>query len=159
MPFKDVREFITKLETEGQLQRIEEEVDWNLEAGAMVRWANERGLPAPFFQRIKGYPEGYSILGSPLGTHKRMAIAMDMDKNVSQREMIDEYLRRRRRPIKPILVSDGPCKENICVGDEVDLLKFPAPMVHESDGGRYIGTFHVTISKDLDSEWMNWSMY
>jgi len=159
MPFKDVREFITKLEAEGQLRRIAEEVDWNLEVGAMVRWANEGGLPAPFFQQIKGYPEGYSILGSPVGTRQRMAIAMDIDKDVSQREMIEEYLRRRQQPIKPILVNDGPCKENIHVGDEVDLFKFPSPMVHEGDGGRYIGTFHATISRDLDSEWVNWSMY
>ncbi|GAI32961.1 unnamed protein product, partial [marine sediment metagenome] len=35
MPFKDVREFIAKLEKEGEALRIEEEVDWNLEAGAI----------------------------------------------------------------------------------------------------------------------------
>ena len=53
MPFKDLREFITKLEKEGQAQRIEEEVDWNLEAGAIVRRSMEAGLPAPFFQQMK----------------------------------------------------------------------------------------------------------
>ncbi len=37
MPFKDLREFINKLEKEGEAQSIEEEVDWNLEAGAMLR--------------------------------------------------------------------------------------------------------------------------
>ncbi len=41
MPFKDIREFFAKLEKEGEAIRIEEEVDWNLEAGAMVRFSNE----------------------------------------------------------------------------------------------------------------------
>ncbi|MFC1938501.1 hypothetical protein ACFLWH_02485, partial [Chloroflexota bacterium] len=30
MPFSDVREFIAKLEKEGEAQRIDEEIDWNL---------------------------------------------------------------------------------------------------------------------------------
>jgi len=45
MPFKDVRGFIAKLEKESEAVRIEEEVDWNLEAGAMVGRASEVGLP------------------------------------------------------------------------------------------------------------------
>ncbi|GAI47512.1 unnamed protein product, partial [marine sediment metagenome] len=32
-------------------------------------------------------------------------------------------------------------------------------MLHEGDGGRYIGTWHITISKDLESDWVNWGMY
>jgi len=47
MPFKDVREFIARLEKEGEAQRIEEEVDWDLEAGAMLRKSAEAGLPTP----------------------------------------------------------------------------------------------------------------
>ena len=159
MPFKDLREFIDRLEKEGEVQRIKEEVDWNLEVGAMIRWANEKGLPAPLFEMVKDYPEGYRIFGSPLGTQKRMAIAMDMDTNSSVREMQDEYLKRKRNPIKPVLVKDGPCKENIHIGDKVDLLAFPVPMQHLSDGGRYIGTWHLTINKDPDSDWVNWGMF
>jgi UbiD family decarboxylase len=37
MPFKDLREFIAKLEEEGEAIKIEEEVDWNLKpSGAGV---------------------------------------------------------------------------------------------------------------------------
>ncbi|MFC1902548.1 hypothetical protein ACFLX4_00560 [Chloroflexota bacterium] len=61
MPFKDLREFIAKLEKEGEAIQIEEEVDWNMEAGAMLRRSTEEGLPAPFFQKIKDYPEGYRL--------------------------------------------------------------------------------------------------
>ncbi|MBI4187030.1 MAG: UbiD family decarboxylase [Chloroflexi bacterium] len=159
MPFKDLREFIDRLEKEGDIQRIEEEVDWNLEAGAIVRHSNERGLPAPFFQKIKGYPESCKIFGSPLATLRRLAIAMGMNPNASTRELQAEYLKAKKHPIKPVLVKDGPCKENIHTGDEVDLLEFPVPMVHEGDGGRFIGTWHLDVSKDPDSGWVNWGMY
>ena len=66
MPFKDLREFIARLEKEGEAQGIDEEVDWNLEAGAMVRIAGEKNLPAPFFHKVKGYPEGYKMFGGCL---------------------------------------------------------------------------------------------
>ncbi len=159
MPFRDLREFIARLEKEGEAQRIEEEIDWNLEAGAIIRRSNEKGLPAPFFQKIKDHPSGYRLFGEVLATHKRVAIAMDMETDTPVRELVEEYSRRKKKPIKPVLVHDGPCKENIQIGDEVDLLKFPVPMVHSGDGGRYIGTFHLTIAKDAESEWINWGMH
>ncbi len=159
MPFKDIREFIAKLEKEGEAQRIEGEVDWNLEVGAMIRRSNEEGLPAPFFQKISGYPDGHRIFGTPMGNCKRIAIAMDLEPNTPTKELIEQYLRRKQQPVKPLLVNHGLCKENVYVGRDVDLLKFPVPMLHDGDGGRYIGTFHLNITKDLDSDWVNWGMY
>jgi len=159
MPFNSLREFIDTLEKEGEIQRIEEEVDWNLEVGAITPWAAEQGLPAPFFQKIKGYSGDYRILGEMLSSLKRVALAMDMDKNTHPRKLIEEYLARKKEPVKPVLVKDGPCKENIRKGAEVDLLQLPVPFIHVGDGGRYIGTWHLTICKDLDSEWVNWGMY
>ncbi len=58
MPFKDLREFLARLEKEGELKKIAEEVDWNMEAGAMSRRAIEENLPVPYFQKVKGYPDG-----------------------------------------------------------------------------------------------------
>ncbi|MDP2856204.1 MAG: UbiD family decarboxylase, partial [bacterium] len=159
MPFRDIREFIAKLETEGEARRIEEEVDWNLEAGAMLRRSHEANLPAPFFQKVKDYPAGYRLFGGTLANDRRKAIAMEMPPDTPLKELAEEYLRRKDSIIKPVLVNDGPCKENVHVGNEVDLLEFPVPMIHEGDGGRYIGTWHITISRDPNSEWVNWGMY
>ena len=159
MPFKDVREFVARLEKEGEVQRIEEEVDWNLEVGAMLRRSAEKRLPAPFFQKIKDYPDGYRVFGNSVANYRRKAIALDMNPDSHPKEVIEEFTRRKHQPIKPVLVSDGPCKENIHIGDEVDLLEFPVPMIHSGDGGRYIGTWCSTISKDLGSGWVNWGMY
>lgn len=50
---KSFREYIEKLKDVGEVKEIEEEVDWNLEMGAIIRWCNEHGGPAPLFNNIK----------------------------------------------------------------------------------------------------------
>jgi len=159
MAFKDLREYIAKLEETGDLQKIDEEVDWDLEAGAIMRRCNEMSGPAPFFNKIKDYPDSHRILGSPMATFRRLAIALELDPDTPYSELIDIYNDRIKNPIKPIQVSDGPCKENIKLGDDVDLLEFPSLMIHEGDGGRYMGTWHISAIKDPDSGWVNWGMY
>lgn len=159
MPFQDLRDFIARLETAGEALRIEEEVDWDLEAGAMIRRANEADLPALLFQKVKGYPPGYRLFGEGLRNHRQIALALNLDRGTPARELVQAYLQRKGSPLKPILVKDGPCKENVCLGGEVDLLKFPVPMIHEGDGGRYIGTWHLTICQDPESGWVNWGVY
>jgi len=79
--------------------------------------------------------------------------------SASAKEIMLTYLERKEKPIKPITVKSGPCKENILLGDDLDLLKFPSPLIHGGDGGRYIGTWHTVITKDPDSSWVNWGMY
>ena len=158
MAFNDLREFIATLDKYGELQVIKKEVDWNLEAGAIMRRCNETGGPAQLFEKILDHP-GHRIFGGTLATFRRLAIAMEMDTEVTFRKLLDEFMKRQRSPIKPILVNTGPCKENILVGDEVDLGLFPTPLVHGGDGGRYIGTWNVGACKDPDSDWINWGTY
>lgn len=50
-------------------------------------------------------------------------------------------------------------KENVLVGDAVDLFRFPAPKWHEKDGGRYIGTGCLVITRDPDEGWVNLGTY
>src|SRR3989337_3423539 len=152
MPFNDLSEFIERLRERGDLIEINNEVDWNLEAGAIMRRCNETNERAQLFNNIKGYPKGFRLLGSPLANLRRVAIALEMGPESSYREILDEYIKRRKNIIKPIIVSDGPCKENIYKGEEVDLFKFPAPLIHAGDGGRYIGTWDVGACKDPDSD-------
>lgn len=50
MPYRDLREWIAKLEELGEIQHIEKEVDWNLEVGAIIRRSYD--LKAPPFSPI-----------------------------------------------------------------------------------------------------------
>lgn len=158
MPFDDLRVFLRKLDEEGELVRVEQEVDWNEEAGAIVRRTNELGLQAVLFDHVKDYP-GWRLAGALMSAIRRVSIAMDMPANTHPRALVAEFDRRTREPIKPVRAQTGPCKENILLGDEVDLFRLPAPMIHAEDGGRYLCSWHAEITKDPDSDWVNWGMY
>ena len=67
--------------------------------------------------------------------------------------------RREQALIPPVQVEKGPCKEVVVRGDDVDVFRLPAPMLHEGDGGRYIGTWDLVVSRDPGSNWTNWGIY
>ena len=58
MSFVDMREWIARLDKEGELRRITAEVDWDRELGAISRRVLEKKGPALLFERIKGYETG-----------------------------------------------------------------------------------------------------
>lgn len=171
-PHDSVRDAMADFEKAGELVRVSKEVDWNLEAGAISRRlierghgrnVNEGGQPAVLFEKIKGYSQEHSILGNILSNLKRTAIIFghpNPDK-ATWREVQDLYIAGVENPIKPKIVKekDAPCKENKVFGNDCNLYKFPAPMVHEGDGGRYFGTWHLTVTKDKQRDWLNWGMY
>lgn len=159
MAFKDNREFIEALKKTGDVVLVKKEVDWDLEAGAISRRACELSGPAILFEKIKDYPEGYRIFAAPVATYRRVAIAMGLPANTPINKIYEAYEHREEHPVPPVIVSDGPCQENVMLGDDVDIYRLPAPMCHNGDGGRYIGTWGFVVSKDLDSEWTNWGMY
>ena len=49
--------------------------------------------------------------------------------------------------------------ENIDRDERVDVLKFPVPLLHELDGGRYIGTDDLVIMRDPENDWINAATY
>ncbi len=159
MAFKDIRQFIEALDKSGDLVRVKQEVDWDREAGAISRRNYEMQGPAILFEKIKDYPEGYRIFGGGIGHYRRLAIAMGLDPDIPVKALFDEYERREQHPIKPVIVGRGPCKENIITGEDIDLYRFPAPMIHDGDGGRYLGSWHIIVSQDPESGWTNWGMY
>ncbi|MGB9887463.1 MAG: phenylphosphate carboxylase subunit alpha [Moorellales bacterium] len=158
---KDNRDFIEALAAKGELLRIAEEVDWDLEAGAIVRKTCEDGGPAVLMENIKDYP-GHRFLGAPLASYRRLAICLGLEPDSSIPAIATEYQRRTSaRPVPPVLVdrSQAPCKQNILMGKDADLCVLPAPMVHDGDGGRYLGTWHFVVTKDPDTGEVNWGMY
>lgn len=155
----DLRSYISSLEKTGDVVHINEEVDWDMEIGAIMRRGCELRAPAPLFHRIKDYDTGTGVLGNPLATYRRVAIALGKEPQTGIRDIHAEYEARLRMPLKPLLVSKGPCKQNIISGEDIDVFRFPAPYEHEGDGNRFIGTWHVVVTKDPDSDWVNWGMY
>ncbi|MFF2924251.1 UbiD family decarboxylase [Streptomyces celluloflavus] len=68
-------------------------------------------------------------------------------------------LSKQLEPVPPVVVTTGPVLENVLVGDDVDLGVFPTPRWHDGDGGRYIGTACMVITRDPDNGWVNVGTY
>ena len=163
---KSLREFLDVLTSIGEVQPIEKEVDWNLEMGAITRHSYELRAPAPLFQNVKGVERGFRALGAPGGlsanpTYKysRIAVALGFAPSAPGRDLVEALASATRRPgIPPRWMPTGPCKENVMRGDQVDLLRFPTPFIHGTDGGRYIQTYGMNIVRTPDGKWTNWSI-
>lgn len=159
----DFRDMFSDLKKRGELLEIDQEVDWNLEAAAIAAMSYRVEGPAVVFNKLKGYPPGYRLVaglfaGTLAKPWRRIALAMGLDPDVdldTVRRVIGERL---QNPIKPIEVSTGPCKEEIHLGAEANLLEFPFPYCHEGDGGRY-STMHIVMTADPDSDWVNCGNY
>ena len=80
MAFKDHREFFQVIEKEGELVRIKQEVDWDVEVGAIGRRVYEMEGPCLLFENIKDYPEGFRICNGTTGNWPRVAMAMGLPK-------------------------------------------------------------------------------
>jgi len=158
MGFKGCRDFVQALEKSGDIIHVKQEVDWDLEIGAITRHNCELSGPAILFDKIKDYP-GHRVLGSPMANFRLLAIGLGLEPDTPLRNIFAEYTRRMGQSIPPITVKDGPCKENIVKAADLDLFSFPSPMIHDGDGGRYIATWSLDITRDLRSNWINWGMY
>lgn len=161
MAHRDYRAFLAALEKKGELFRLKSEVDWDEEVGAIYQETVLRRGPALVYENVKGHTDthGKKLAAQTDATLKRCAIALDVDENTTKADLINLWRIRSKQLIKPILVSSGPCKEIIHKGKDVNLLEFPAPKLHPRDGGRYILTWYVMVTKDPDTGWVNCGTY
>ena len=163
---RDLRGYIDALRAIGDIQDIDREVDWNLEIGAITRRSIDLRAPAPLFNAITGIEPGFRALGAPAAASgqpgmplARVAISLGLDPHAHGGEIIRALADARTRPgIPPRVVATGPCKENILLGDDIDLLRLPAPIIHGEDGGRFINTWGIVIVQTPDGSWTNWSI-
>ena len=157
MLYRDLREWLAKVEEAGELKTLPG-VDWNLEMGAI---AELYPAYAVLFDSIKDYPAGYRVLVGLLNSLKRSALTSHLPLDTDRSNFISAWRERLRnlRPLSPVEVGSGPVLENVKSGKEINLLDFPVPKWHELDGGRYIGTADVVITKDPDEGWINLGTY
>ena len=152
MELTDLRDYLEILEEYGELQRVQTEVDWNLGDGSnhapMLR---SGGSGRAFRERkrlSKRVPRSRCTTARSQSASEAFLVcayrlALRLPPHASAKEIMQTYLERKEKLTPPVRVNTGPCKENIILGDDVDALKFPIPLIHGGDGGRYIGTWHT----------------
>lgn len=161
----DLRAWIAEARALGELKDVYG-ADWNLELGA-VSEVNVRkpNAPALLFDRIPGYPEGFRVLTCSTASPARLSSILRLSGEVTHHGLVQKLRGLPRTwqaaapQYDPVGVDTGPALENIRRDAEVDLFAFPAPLWHELDGGRYIGTGCSVVTKDYDSDWVNVGTY
>jgi len=162
--FNDLREWLRLAEELGEVKHVYG-ADPHLEIGTLVQINGRNMGPALLFDRIKGYKEGFRILTNSMANIKTVNLTFGMPPSQSIRETVEALKTKastwaeEAKNFPCEFVSSGPIMENIEEGDAVDLEKFPVPLWHELDGGRYIGTGVGVITRDPDTGWVNMGTY
>ncbi|MFD7922106.1 UbiD family decarboxylase [Streptomyces sp. NPDC059740] len=160
------RDFVEELLAVGDAVEISEPVDPVLEVGAVTRRVYETRSPAPLFGNLTGGEPGFRILGAPAGlsrpetgTYGRLAAHFGLARDTTPRRLLEKLISAMHaEPLTPRVVETGPCKEIVLTGDAVDLERFPVPLLHQQDGGRYLGTYGFHVVRSPDGRWTSWSV-
>ncbi|MGB9859667.1 MAG: non-oxidative hydroxyarylic acid decarboxylases subunit C [Moorellaceae bacterium] len=147
MAYKDLREFLAKLEEEGQLVRIKEEVDPEPHIGAAGRAAaNLKNGPAVLFEKVKGYK--HRVVTNVHGSWANHALMLGLPKDTPVKEQFYELDRRwDKYPVPVKWVKDAPCKANK-ITSNINLFEvLPLYRINKYDGGFYISKA-VVVTKD-----------
>jgi UbiD family decarboxylase len=156
----DLREYISALEQDDLFRWVDREVDKDWEIGSVVRLlfrgiAEEKRF-AVGFSNIHGFSGGRVAVGL-IGASKRiLAKILGVEPEIAA--VHSRWSEALAQPIAPRMVSTGPCKENIFIGDKVDLLKLPVPIwIPEKDAGPLFTPLWIT--KDPTMRVRNVGMY
>ena len=158
----DLRTWLDEVNKLGQLTTVND-AHWNLELSTLTELINERSntRPAILFDHIKEYPAGYRVAVNLLSSLQRLALTMGIDPKLGPFDFVQRWRQQVKKiqPIEPRKVKSAPLFENVQKGADIDLCKFPVPKWHELDGGRYIGTDDLVITRDPEEGWVNVGTY
>jgi len=161
--WKDLRGWIELIEKAGLLKRIHASVALEEELSAITFMATQsEDAPALLFENPDGAAPGMTVLANMLGASAaRYAIAMGLEQSLSTRDMIaaTRQIMRRRIPPKIIAKNNASVNENVLTGADIDITRFPAPKFWPGDGGRYIGTGDITLTRDPVTRRINVGCY
>jgi 4-hydroxy-3-polyprenylbenzoate decarboxylase len=172
MAYGDLREFIRKLEKEGELKRITIDVDPMLEIAEFADRAVKTGGPALLFERPKGYQ--IPVLINSYASMRRMELALEVESIETIAGRIAEYLEMRMPEgligklkmlpklaqmgaFFPKMVSKGACQE-VVRHEGFSLFDYPVLQCWPEDGGRFI-TLPLVFSKNPETGKRNCGVY
>jgi UbiD family decarboxylase len=158
MAYRDLRQYLDRLDGAGLLAHVTAEVDKDWELSAVTR-QTFRGIaqdrrPALKFENIRGHdiPLVVGVLGG-----SRAIYGMAMECPVEQAQ--DRWAEATAHPIEPRLVGEGPCQEEVYCDADVERVKLPVPVwtVGQDPGPYHTSPF--VISKDPETGSQNVGTY
>ena len=176
MRYRDLREFIEQLEKDGDLKRISQRIDPNLEITEIADRTLKRQGPALLFEQVGD--SKIPLLANLFGTEQRVARAMGASELQSLREVgkLLAFLKEPEPPkgfidalktlpiykkildMSPRQVSNPKCQQIKIVGDEVDLSILPIQTCWPDDAGPLI-TWGLVTTRGPAKERQNLGIY
>jgi 4-hydroxy-3-polyprenylbenzoate decarboxylase len=176
MKYKDLRDFITRLEEQGELKRIQIEVDPKLEMTEICDRTLKAGGPAILFENPRG--SNVPVLANLFGTTHRVALGMGADSMEALREIgkLLAFLKEPDPPkgmkdawkslpkfkkvldMAPKTVRNAPCQEWVIDGPEVDLADLPIQTCWPEDAAPLI-TWGLVVTKGPYKDRQNMGIY
>jgi 4-hydroxy-3-polyprenylbenzoate decarboxylase len=159
--YHDLRQWIEEARKLGEIKEVKG-LSWQSDIGMVAELALHDDNAACFiFEDVPGTLKGSRVLTNFFGG-KRKNMTLGFPTDLTKVELSEGFRTQfmsdlKREPMK--YVKDGPVMENVMKGDDIDVTKFPTPMWHEPDGGRYIGTGSYNITRDPDENWVNCGTY
>ena len=176
MSFKDLREFISLLEQEGELKRITAAVDPNLEITEIADRCLRNGGPALLFENPKG--SSVPLLANLFGNTKRIALAMGQQDLEGLRDVgrLLAFLKEPSPPkgwrdlwqslpsyknvlnMPPAVRKTAPCQEVVIAEEDVDLGFLPIQTCWPGDAGPLV-TWPLVITRGPEKDRQNLGIY
>src|ERR671931_550844 len=165
---RDLRDWIALLEREGELHRIQAEVDPHLEITEITDRVVKAGGPALLFESVIG--ASHPLLINQFGTERRMCLALDEAGRklgdvleMQPPQGLAEKVKGLRKlksiaDSQPKRVRSGPAQEIVHTGDDVDLGALPIQKCWPGDAAPFI-TLPAVITKDPRDGTRNVGMY
>ncbi len=161
MSYRDLREFIDRVDALGALRRVDN-ADPAFEIGGITEVAaGQPECPALLFDSIKGFPRGFRVFTNATTNSQRAALALGIDPALRPLDALKAWMEKRQalKSVPPVTVNAALFLENSVTGADVDLTTLPAPWWHRKDGGPYLGSGSIVIMRDPDDGWINASIY
>jgi UbiD family decarboxylase len=153
--FQDLCEFLSVLEKQKQLLRIEDQVSLEPDLGAAGCAINQLGetSPALMFNNIRGYRDAQIVLNVH-GAWTNHALVLGMDKDTPVRDQFFEFVRRYQQYTGTIEYANTAPWQEVVIDRDVNLFAgLPLFRLNRGDGGYFIDKATV-VSRDLD-DWDN----
>jgi 4-hydroxy-3-polyprenylbenzoate decarboxylase len=176
LQYKDLRDFIAQLEQQGQLKRIQAEVDPYLEMTEICDRVLRAGGPAILFENPKGH--NTPVLANLFGTPKRVAMGMGENSVEALRE-VGRLLAMLKEPdppkgmkdawsklpifkkvldMAPKAIKNAPCQQYSLTGEQIDLGKIPIQTCWPEDAGPLI-TWGLVVTRGPEKPRQNLGIY
>ncbi len=149
----DLRTFIAEIDNRKMLNRIDRPVHWKYEIGRMTRESDG----ALLFTNVCEYP-GQSVFTGGMRSYGLIAVSLGLEPDIPKGRLLKEMKRRLQCPVSPVMVKQAYF-DRIISGGAIDLQKFPVPWWSEIDGGRFIGTWHLNVTKSPSTGKRNIGVY